>query len=453
MDDYTVQSLLRHDPTPVASLPTSTKLIKALHLIQQAYQASHPENPSGVEPRLDVGVARAPDPFPLATYASLLELVGSALSDINQSPLTFTAMAGAASKSKKTVYELQLERARLFLDPSRQWTSPPTVLNGWGAVAPPSELSKEQKEDHDLANLYADNTRAALLILRPPILDPPPSDPSALSHAEPSSSADPFAAPTSFCPIASLPEELLSTIFSLARTAAEQRLEGAGLNGDGIYDEYGNPRSASAIQRRRMPGSLEGSRTAAQRFTLSLSLVCKDWRAPARRIAFRSLHCRKMGQMERLLKLLDDSPDGEELAGYISELNAKVLRASDLGMSVGRSRGYGRFVAAGGGGWGVASALGAGGSAAAAAALEKEEESPGFLFAQLVSKATNLRSLVLNLAGGSPYSIGFGAAGRQGVAEFLEPVSAACVTLHPRSLTGPPPAIACPQRPFLHPYP
>lgn len=456
VDDFTVESLLRNDPTPTASLPTSTKIIKSLHLLQSMFQQANPDAPfpglASAIPSFGGGFgARTPSPFPLETYASLLELLGSALQDVNSAPLAFSGAASSAARTKKTIYELQLERARLALNPDKAWVSPPTVMNNWGTVSPPSELTKEEKQMVDLSHLYSDQARAALLILRPPLFPPsPPEEPSSSTNPHLSTSTNAegktpsSTSSSSTCYISLLPSELLSHIFSLARALSAERLPLHGGHG-GVggypgdpYDDYGAPRP---IARRRPPGasSLEGSRTAAQRFALGLALTCRDWKAPARRIAFQSIHLRKAGQVEKLLKLVDGkgtpSAEGgeggvrEDLLGWVRKIDAKVVKAPDLGagalagIGVGRVRGYARF--AGGMAWGVGGSSGGAGSAAAAKALEQEEETPAALFAKLVGKASGLRQLSLCVVG-HPYSVGFG--GRATIAEFLEPVSSLQLT-------------------------
>lgn len=405
-------------------MPTHTKLVQSLQILHDVYaQAQHSH--FSAHPPTHPDSATAPEPFPTSAYAQLLELLGGALSDVTASPASFSAAVGAA-RAKKTVYELQLERARLSMDPARPGTAPSTTGNGWGTASEPTEgLTREQLEDIDLADLVADNTRAALLILRPPLFPDTQPDSSSAVPLDAASSPPVTTNSASPSPISRLPSELLSHILSLARNLSEQRMPGGVGFTDPVYDDAGYPRSV-IMPRRRIPGvgQLEGSRTAGQRFALSLALVCREWRAPARRIAFRSLHCRKTGQMQKLLQLLETSPETID-PDWITNLNAKILKSPEVvgnGFGVGIVRGYSRYVG-GGASWATGHQLGATGSSSAAAeAMQKSEESsPAAIFAKLVAKAPRLRTLGVNIVG-NPYSVGFGGRGAA-VAEFLEPVS------------------------------
>lgn len=419
MDDFTVSSLVRNDPTPISSMPTHTKIVQSLRLLHEVFEHARPQPARYTE----FDAARAPEPFSTTAYAQLLELLGSALSDVTANPLAFDPRALGTAGLKKTVYELQLERARLSMDPSRPWTTPPTSSNGWGAIPNNEPMSRKEKEDLDLADLFADNARIALLILRPRIFpdeELTATDPSAPLEASISSPPTAIKEPSTSPPISTLPSELLSYILLLARSLSEERhpLAGVGYSESG-YDEQGYPISGIMPRRRGIPGlgQLEGSRTAGQRFALNLALVCREWRAPARRVAFRSLHCRKTRQMQKLLELFETEPEAVDLE-WIQQINAKVLKTPDMGaagLGVVRSRGYSRYVG-GGASWASGGQVGVGSSSAA---LEKSEESSAAaVFAKLVSKVPRLRSASLNIVG-NPYSVGFG--GRPVVAEFLEP--------------------------------
>jgi hypothetical protein len=292
VDDWTCDALIRQDPTPVSALSTAAKLIKSLHLLQRAFTLGRSfSSADEVDPR--IAVARAPDPFPVETYAALLELLGSALSDVSAGSHLLSA-ADRASRDK-VVYELQVQRAKFDSDPTMPWPDAGAARDAWGLPQEAIPLTKKQREDLDLANLYADQARATLLILRPPILRP--STPPAACPT----SADPSSIPASSLssPIGKLPPELLATIFTFARKAAEDRIDS--MFHEPSYDEYGAV-ARPVRSHRRMAGramDLEGSRTAGQRFAHSLSLVCRDWRAASRCVAFRSIHIRKPTQVNR----------------------------------------------------------------------------------------------------------------------------------------------------------
>lgn len=425
LDDYSVASLTRTHPTPVSSLPTATKLIKAISLITNLHNLrSYP--PVAHLPSYAGDHARQPDPFPVATLAAVVELLGSALTDVNAVPA-----ASFTSNRDQTVYELQLARARMLLKPQNEV---PFEAFGRGWADTRAEPTPEQKKDRDLANLFSDNARACLLLLCPSILDSSATtDGVKQGAAVPSSTAsdgDTSTAPKS-CPIGKLPSELLALIFSFARAACEERPDnGMYAHPTGYEDEYHLmpqrvPRRSPGIAAR----GLEGSRTAAQRFTLSLALVCSDWREVARSVAFASIHIRKplqvrchlertvlranalylsSSQMAKLLRLFDSVSPAQATTWteHIQAINAKVpVPAPDptvvsptrsTRFNVIRANGAAALV---GGAWTIMGGTSSNGGASGSNGATGEDETPGGVFALLVKRASNLKTLELSVVG------------------------------------------------------
>ena len=405
IDDRTVSALVADDPTPLGSLSTSAKLMRALVSLQDLFA---PEILEATRQPISTSTLPSPSPrsLPLATFTTIIELLSSALADVNQ-----------PSPPSRHTYELNAARAQLALRQSGYEVAP--------SVPPPPSSSSlhrtpSEKDDRTLAELMADNARLMILQLRPPLLDsPPPTSPTF-----PADLIRPKDLSTT--PIGHLPPEILARIFEIARHEAEQPV----LTGDlgHRYDDFGVLRT-SRVPARPQPGQqfeLSGSRTLAQRFACffsssgrrvvadghrshSLALVCKDWKLIARTVAFSAVHLSRRTQLDKLLELLASSDNS--LASHIRTLNAKVPAEQPDVDAMGDTRGTslrrgGAFVlplfrgqTTAWNGAGPANERGKGSDDAA--------ETQGALFQRLVLVSTNLKSLSLTVLGHA-FSVRYG---------------------------------------------
>ncbi|KAL8286846.1 hypothetical protein RQP46_003852 [Phenoliferia psychrophenolica] len=439
IDNETVSTLVQLDPTPVSHLSTSTKLMKAITILQNQQQQQHTPFPAYPPPPPPHGSYYAAHPMPplpppsrplpSSTYTSLLELLASALADVS-------APTPGPRESRRTAeYKLAVARANLSLNHSGQQSStfsppPPPPLFHPGSYeefelefgtpssssspAPPPLAPSSQPTDTELdatlAHLMAENTRITLLKLRPSFL-PKPSAPVTPPPRDPT-----LTPPKASSPIGKLPAEILAEIFRIARKLAEERPVEMSHQSHPNADPYELIRPARV--RRGAGYELHGSRTAAQRFVQSLALVSKSWQATSRSIAYASVHLRKKTQLPKLLDVLGRNDC--HWREHIVSLNVKLpVSNPDPGVTNalgGRRAGaLARHMSATAFGW---AQPGPSGSQTSAQRLQEDAESPSVHFSRLIAASPNLQQLSLTVIGYA-YSVPFGA--RHQTTDFLDP--------------------------------
>jgi len=280
LDPLIAERLVELDPTPISELLTTTKIMKAISTLTSATSIMQ-----------DMGsYGETPPGLPLATYADIVELLTSALSDVSQVHPDLRSPPAPLS-----LHHLEIARAKLSLP--LQNAVPPPVPQSAGVeallvISPhgrPTVLRPPPAPPSETSLLFAENARLALSALRPAALFPSPYI--SASPATPSFSARDTSPPTGPAPISKLPSELLLYIIQFARTAASEHVSNSSMSPNGrpavvrevwngrggrsVRDEFGNPINA-----------LVGSNAAGQRFTLGLARVCKAWLEPARTVSF-----------------------------------------------------------------------------------------------------------------------------------------------------------------------
>jgi hypothetical protein len=290
LDPTTAEKLVELDPAPTEDLLTTVKIMKAISILTSACSVMQEMNDS----------YETSQSLPLSTYSDIVQLLSSALSDVNQSNPTLRSPPKPLS-----LHHLEVARAKLSL-PLQDAVPLQAPVDRTEAVlvasslghsvilpappAPPSELSL----------LFAENARLALAALRPSSLFPSPHYGSSAMPASPTDTSQQPAPPPPVGPsyISKLPSELLIYVLQFAHSAAAEHDNNEAQNrslgpsrtpivrevwnGRGrrsVRDEYGNP-----------VNGITGSKGAAQRFTLSLARVCKAWVEPSRTVSILATH-------------------------------------------------------------------------------------------------------------------------------------------------------------------
>ncbi|KAK4700300.1 hypothetical protein P7C70_g5946, partial [Phenoliferia sp. Uapishka_3] len=372
-------------------------------------------------------------PPPSPEFIALLELLSSALADVNAQTV------GTRDARSRAEYDLIAARARLAMMSGNNiilqplpGTPAPIYFHDLGNLssnipnssasssspspAPPLPTSFSNTDlDRDLASLLVENTQLTLLKLRPPFLPKVPT-----TNVTPLP-ADPLLTPlTDNSPISKLPAEILGEIIRLARIAAEKRLDEAHLPG-GVSHSHGDPYDVRPARMRKNAWAereLLGSRTAAQRFVHSLALVNKTWQATSRSIAYASIHLRKKTQLPKLLEVL--LKGGCRWAEHIVAVNVKLpVTAPDPSVvgSIRSARGGGlaRHMTAAYT-WAQGSTQGS--NSSSSQRIQDDTEPSTIQFSRLVAKAANLQTLTLTVIGFA-YSAPFGS--RHQSTDFLDP--------------------------------
>ncbi|KAM0754460.1 hypothetical protein T439DRAFT_321501 [Meredithblackwellia eburnea MCA 4105] len=398
---HDLSSLVHLDPSPLNTLKPSTKLIKALTMLSY-FAADLPED----------------------SYSVMVELMSSAIADVQG--LEMNAKNATSDLKKKSAYSLQVARAKLALAAAGVIPpTPPASSQQSTSASSAQETSSEgparissndpnPQMTRDIHDLWAENTRLALLLLRPSFLNLGAQS----TVSSPTISSSPASTKS---PIAKLPEELLSEILLIARSMCEERVPGSFTNASVSppLDDPANWAYEMAVPHsRRGFQELAGSRTAGQRWVFRTSLVCKNWCDVSRRTGLRSVHLRRPGPMEKLLEFV--SQGGSKYAQCITAINIKLPVVTPDPTLVGtisrRGRSHGAF------GWssrrGVA-VDSTDGSSSSSLNADKQAENltPGGLFSKLVNSTPSLRELTLTVTGHT-YSIPFGA--RHNTTDFLE---------------------------------
>ena len=279
LDPLIAERLVELDPTPISELLTTTKIMKAISTLTSA---------TSIMSEIESAYGETPTGLPIATYADIVELLTSALSDISQTHPNLRSPPAPLS-----LHHLEVARAKLSL-PLQNAVPPPTSQSSGveallliGPHGRPTVLRPPPTPPSETSLLFAENARLALSALRPSALFPSPYV--SASPASPSFPARDASPPTGPAPICRLPSELLLYIIQFARSAAAEHVDNAamapngranvvrevwnGRGGRSVRDEFGNPINA-----------LVGSHAAGQRFTLALARVCRAWLEPARTV-------------------------------------------------------------------------------------------------------------------------------------------------------------------------
>ncbi|GAA5933264.1 hypothetical protein JCM1841_006573 [Sporobolomyces salmonicolor] len=434
VDPTTAGRLAELDPTPIDTLPTSLKLIKAIQILTNACSSALDALPAPAQTYAGQVDLPAVDGLPISRYTSAIELLTSALSDVNLNAPTMRS-----PPKEHASYHLEVARAKLGLPlqdavpPMPLPARPPTLISGRSVHV----VDPYRHPPSDIALLFAENARLALAALRPSVLFPPlpPTVPSSPPPAASSRSGSLSAMGPS--PISKLPAELLVHIFSLARSVAAERSPDSDLPppgvevieawGGGLRGRRSVTRQYSALNR---TNALEGDNAAAQRFALALARVCKAWVDPAQTVAFRTLHLHQGPQLADLLSLLTSRPELSHLASHIRSISAGIaplppadsstsagdrlhrpfayraaarLRGTRAGCSVSMSKTQGEGVG------------------------EGERESAGEMWSRLVALAGNVQKLRLRIIASRRWGVPHGR-GASSSADFLEAPVLACLS-------------------------
>ncbi|GAA5880023.1 hypothetical protein JCM1840_005293 [Sporobolomyces johnsonii] len=432
VDPTTAGRLAELDPTPTDSLPTALKLIKAIQILTNACSATLEVPPAPAHGYAGQVNLPAVDGYglPVPRYTSAIELLTSALSDVN-----FNAPNMLSLPKANASYHLQVARAKLGLPP--QDAVPPTKsipVSGRGVRM----INQYPQPPSDVALIFAENARLALAALRPSALFPPldPAMPSSPPPAASSRSGSP--AVTGASAISKLPSELLVHIFTLARSAAAGRSTDSDVPSpdDVVIETWGRGHRVRMTDQYGAPirtHALEGSHAAAQRFALALARVCRAWVDPARTVAFRTLHLNQGPQLADLLSLLTSRRELSHLASHIHSISAFLaplppadastgagdpLRRSFAYRTAPRLRG-----ARAGSSVSVNKIQGEGGGLAEGG----ERESAGEMWSRLVALAGNVQKLRLRIIAGRNWGVPLGR-GASSSADFLEAPVLACLS-------------------------
>ncbi|GAA5892973.1 hypothetical protein JCM6882_006907 [Rhodosporidiobolus microsporus] len=419
LDPFGIADYLEQHSRPVDQLSLSLKLMKAVQIITNRADVEFDDGSVVLEKR---------------AVGRLLELLGGALAN--------AATAEAAPK-RSSVYlvtserlkeerEVKLLRARLGL-PARTKQAEPVDASAAAATAATdapieTEAPVPTPAFADLAAIFAENTKLVAAALRPEaIFDAPApqeqeSAPSMMEGVEkqadngPVEPAEPEQPPAP-CFIGRLPAEVLHSIFTLARQASVAPKAFSDPYGDGLGKHAFSAASYN-------PYPLEGSKSAALRFALGLSTVCKSWTAPARSVAFNHLHIHHGLGLVKLNKLLGDNDDlAKEIAPQIKSLDVLLPTAEieddptvfdNFGPTPSNRRGGRR--AAPRSNWRVVG--GGGGSSGVGKVDDDEKRDAGEEFLKLAQKTANLQSLKLRIV---PMEDGY-VGGMAPYADFLETV-------------------------------
>ncbi|GAA5915184.1 hypothetical protein JCM5296_007241 [Sporobolomyces johnsonii] len=432
VDPTTAGRLAELDPTPTESLPTSLKLIKAIQILTNACSATLEAPPApahGYAGQVNLPAVDG-DGLPVSTCTSAIELLTSALSDVNLNAPNMRSLPKANAS-----YHLQVARAKLGLP--LQDAVPPTKsipVPGRGVRM----INQYPQPPSDVALVFAENARLALAALRPSALFPPlyPTMPSSPPPAASSRSGSPAVVGASA--ISKLPSELLVHIFTLARSAAAGRSTDSDVPspGDVVIEAWGRGHRVRMTDQYGAPirtHALEGSHAAAQRFALALARVCRAWVDPARTVAFRTLHLNQGPQLADLLSLLTSRRELSHLASHIHSISAFLaplppadastgagdpLRRSFAYRAAPRLRG-----ARAGSSVSVSKIQGEGGGLAE----RGERESAGEMWSRLVALAGNVQKLRLRIIAGRSWGVPLGR-GASSSADFLEAPVLACLS-------------------------
>ncbi|GAA5952944.1 hypothetical protein JCM21900_001525 [Sporobolomyces salmonicolor] len=434
VDPTTAGRLAELDPTPIDTLPTSLKLIKAIQILTNACSSALDALPARAQTYAGQVDLPAVDGLPISRYTSAIELLTSALSDVNLNAPTMRS-----PPKEHASYHLEVARAKLGLPlqdavpPMPLPARPPTLVSGRSVHV----VDPYRHPPSDIALLFAENARLALAALRPSVLFPPlpPTVPASPPPAASSCSGSLSAMGPS--PISKLPAELLVHIFSLARSMAAERSPDSDLPPPGVdvIEAWGGvlggrrsvTRQYSELSR---TNALEGDNAAAQRFALALARVCKAWVDPAQTVAFRTLHLHQGPQLADLLSLLTSRPELSHLASHIRSISACIapLPPADSSTSVGerlrRPFAY-RAAARPRGtrtGYSVRMSKTRGEGVG-----EGERESAGEMWSRLVALAGNVQKLRLRVIASRRWGVPHGR-GASSSADFLEAPVLACLS-------------------------
>ncbi|GAA5872865.1 hypothetical protein JCM16303_006858 [Sporobolomyces ruberrimus] len=322
-----VERLVDLDPTPTSQLLTTTKIMKAISVLTSACSMMQEDGPLPGE---------GSNAIPLDSYADVLELLSSALSDVSQS------MPHLRSAPKPvSLHHLEVARAKLAL-PLEDPVPPagPPGIQGALIITPLGVASGVVGETRlppsELALLYAENARLALATLRPPSLFPSPLPSTQTSSLTPSGRVSP-APPIGASPISTLPSEIILYILQfvhaseleLARQPSPRSSSSSSSRSSGVTeiwtergrrslrDEFGNPQKTS------------GPDVVAQKTVLALGRVCKAWLEPARAVAFRHLHLPQSAQASSLLSTLNSSDSLQRSLPAVRAISAVLGGSSD----------------------------------------------------------------------------------------------------------------------------
>ncbi|GAA5892940.1 hypothetical protein JCM6882_006900 [Rhodosporidiobolus microsporus] len=274
--------LVDEDDSDLDSLSPSLKLVKALQVLSNAFFVGAKTQDGAAELRLE-------------TYAKVASLLSGAIKDFAD----FSAPAPAPDDNNP----MAVFRQMLDIDARRLAASGATLDH-------PAFASVEER---DLLGLFHQNALLSLAALQPD------------RYLDDEETSNGPAAARSFSPagptphyIENLPAEILISIFTLAREAAAVTAAPPAP----LATAYGFD---VAMPSTPLPkNALEGSKSAALRFAVGLSLVCRKWMRPARAVAFQNLYVRKGPTLVALNKLLATSEAGS-LGDQVTSIDVAIV--------------------------------------------------------------------------------------------------------------------------------